>query len=205
MLKEKKHSANFSTYKLLSYLYLLSSDYSQALECSRKALKLSKKIPSSMSMRPEDIYTQLEAIYLAAGDTSNAEKIIREKIDGTKEVYQSADDYVELARYQLHRNDTADAIKSCETALEINPMNTNAFTGLATIHILQNDMQQAKDDLYKIAAYDKDENERLQTLNAIIWMETGNYNSAYYSLKKALEINEEFETAQKLMETYFSF
>jgi len=102
---------------------------------------------------------------------------------------KDADSWVTLGRLYAGSNDTANAEKSYNAALALEPDNEEALTGLAMVYGNMGDTAKAIEKLK--AATDKSPNERSLMILAKAYEEQKDYKNAADALRKALELQPE--------------
>lgn len=201
-LQRKDLPSTYVIHKYLCGLYLLGREFDKSIEHGREATGIKKTEGSTMYSNPSEVYDLLATVYLMKGDTAGAENIVLEKIGQSSDQYAAFSDYVLLARYQLHRNDTKGAEKSLKKAQELNASDKNAWLGWTCAYILSGNYTKASEALAK-ASMPCESEEYCKTLEGIIDTETGKYEQAFKAFKKAQIANAEFDTAEKILKTYF--
>ena len=118
------------------------------------------------------------------------ENYLRQAIDQYQKITQKdpkdAESWVMLGRLYRVSNNSPDAERSFKEALNIDPENEEALTGLGSLYMDLGDTKSAIDKLK--AATDKSPSERTLAALAKAYEDTKNYKAAADTLKRALEI-----------------
>jgi tetratricopeptide (TPR) repeat protein len=201
-VKRKDSINKYLIYKCLGDLFLFTKQFKKAIPYYEKAIKQKSPKQSSSISNADAVYSHLEAAYLLAGDTSNAEKIIKRRIAKRPEIELQSKDYVSLAAYYFHYKDLKTAASFCNKALEIDPLSKKAYIGLSAINLYDNKLKEAMDYCYKASSMGS-ESEITDVLSAIILLHDGEVKYSYDFLNKAKQIDDSFEVPQEILDKYF--
>ncbi len=188
----------------LSEFYFATGRFRDAQNDAEEALKTN----------PNDVnaHRMLARIYTRQiGEGQNGridEAMLRKTIDEYKKVTQldpkDADSWVMLGRLQKASQNSVDARLAYEKALEVDPDNEDALTGIALIYSEMGDNQKAADALRR--ANDKNPSQRGLLALAGVYEQMRQYDFAAETLKKALDLNPPNATELKtaLAQDYFA-
>jgi tetratricopeptide (TPR) repeat protein len=180
----------------LTDLYIKTNRLADAVE---QAEGLLKQDPNNLDARRTlaQIYT-----HLAIGDTPNAkidEGYLHKAIDQYQKVTQQApkdaDSWSYLGRLYRASSDSASAEKAFNSALEAEPDNEDALTGLAAVYADMGDSAKALEKLK--AAADKSPNERTLSILAQQYENMNDYKSAADVLQRAVALEPDDERLQR--------
>jgi tetratricopeptide (TPR) repeat protein len=169
----------------LSDLYIQSGRLREAVSDAEDALK----------QNPNDLNSRrlLARIYTHLIGDSQANQIDPDMVKKAIEQYQKitesdpkdVDSWIMLGRLQKALMNSTEAMAAYKKALEIDPGNEDAMTGLATVYADLGDNKAAADMLQKVA--DKDPNPRSLTSLASVYEQLKDYSLAAEMLRRALD------------------
>jgi tetratricopeptide (TPR) repeat protein len=180
----------------LTDLYIKTNRLADAVDQAEGLLKLD---PTNLDARRTlaQIYT-----HLAIGDAPNAkidDNYLHKAIEQYQKVTEQAPKDVESWSYlgRLYRasSDSAAAEKAFNSALEVEPGNEEALTGLAAVYADMGDSAKALEKLKTLA--DKSPNERTLGILAQQYESMNDYRSAADALQRAVALDPDDERLQK--------
>jgi len=180
----------------LTDLYIKTNRLSDAVDQAEAVLKID---PANIEARKTlaQIYT-----HLAIGDTPNAridDSYLHKAIDQYRKVTEQAPKDVESWTYlgRLYRasSDSAAAEKAFNSALQAEPDNEDALTGLADVYSDRGDTAKALDRLKSLA--DKNPNERTLSKLAQQYESMNDYKSAAEALQRAVALDPDDERLER--------
>ncbi len=177
-------SATFITEEL-SELYIQSGRLREAVTEAEEALKAN---PNDVSAR-----RVLARIYTRMIGDSQANKVDEEMLRKSIDQYQKitvlepkdTDGWLMLGRLQKIAQNSAEAVKAYKKALELDPENDDAMTGLALVYADLGETKQAADLLRRAA--EKNPNPRSLTTLASAYEQMHEYPLAVETLRRALD------------------
>ena len=169
----------------LSDLYIQSGRLREAVTEAEDALK----------QNPDDLNSRrlLARIYTRLIGDSQANRIDENMVKKAIEQYQKitagdpkdVESWIMLGRLDKIAQNSTDALAAYKKALELDPANEDAMTGLAMVYTDLGDSKAAADLLRKVA--DKDPNPRSLTNLANVYEQLKDYSLAAEMLRRALE------------------
>jgi tetratricopeptide (TPR) repeat protein len=189
-------------YAELTDLYLALGRPADATSLAQEALKVDPENTDAHRMLGRVYFSQINKG--AQGQID--EKALRMALQEFQKVIEKdpkdVDTLVTLGRLYAGSNDTANAEKSYNAALAVEPDNEEALTGLAMVYGNMGDTTKAIEKLR--AATEKSPNERSLMILAKAYEDQKNYKDAAEALKKALEMQpENSQLAHSLAEDLF--
>jgi tetratricopeptide (TPR) repeat protein len=191
---------------------MLSEELSELYFATGKFREAQTDAEDTLKQNPNDLnaHRMLAKIYTRQISEGQNGKIDEAMLRRTIEEYQKitaldpkdADSFVMLGRLLRVSQNTVDSRKAYEKALDAEPDNEDALSGLAMIYAEQGDNQKAADMLRKAA--EKAPTQRSLIALASVYEQIHDFDLAAEALKKALALNppNETEIKQKLAEDY---
>lgn len=156
-LKRKEFKNWHTLHYTLGSIYLLQSDYSKAQKFLEQAIKLKKPEYRSSQDNVYAYYDNLIACCHLLGDLKSAEKW--SKVRATSEVNMdpSAQHYTNLALYHIQRNDMEKGKELLESAITMDSLTIDAYTYMALILMLDDQMEEAGEYLSQAQSINMDD------------------------------------------------
>ncbi len=169
----------------LSDLYIAANRLQDAID---KAEELLKQNPNNLGARRMLAHVYMQSISNGRNGI-NEDALRKAQEQYTKIVAQDpkdAESWVMLGRLNGYLHNTPEAEKSFNTALQVDPSNEDALTGLADLYGQLGDSKRAAEKLK--AAVDKNPNPRTLFGLAKAYEDLNDYKAAADALKRALEL-----------------